>query len=420
MSSGASRSTYNSLSAGLFSEALIASGTSCSPSSTGLIVSSSSVSQATSQQAIDPAFVAAVASAVKAAMAAENSPSPSASSSPPISSHVLNLASSFAGGVPVQSAGSGLGSRASSYLANGGAFHSVNSSSLTPGSQGRPNFSVPSFLSTFASPCSVASSAFTGGVSLAASSVATSSGLGFSLPILQQPFVVGPGFSPIPAKTVNQIVAGKYIDLSDLLSVNIVQREPESQVFLDGRLVVQPSPKKQRRQIEDIASWCEAFANFTLIVTSSFPHRWKDLTSYKLLILRTHRHFSGRVWLAYDQAFRQHVAATGLTDWSSMNVELFNFHAAGASIRPGPTGTGVESPEATGAPSSHVVCRSWNRGRCSSLYAHCRFAHRCNLCAGSHRAQECTHRSETSTRSDRKRRSPSPPSSASSSKAKRH
>ena len=157
---------------------------------------------------------------------------------------------------------------------------------------------------------------------MAASSFATSSGLGFSVPILQQPFVVGPGVSLIPAKTVNQIVAGKYVDLSDLRSVNIVQHEPESQVYLDGRLVVQPSPKRQRRKIEDIASWCEAFAIFTLIVTSSFPHRWKDLTSYKLLILRTYRHFSGRVWLAYDQAFRQHVAATGLTDWSSMNCSI--------------------------------------------------------------------------------------------------
>lgn len=424
MTSGASRSTNNSLSAGLFSEASPALGTSCSPSYSGPLVSSSaanstsSVSQTSSQQALDPVFVAAVASAVKAALAAENTPSPSASPSPPLSSHVLNMASSFAGGVPVQSVG--FGSRTSSFLANGGVFPSVTSSSLTPGSQGRPTLSVPSFLSTFASPYSVASSACTGGVSLATSSFATSSGLGFSVPLLQQPFVVGPGFSPIPAKTVSQIVAGKYVDLSDLLSVNIVQREPESQVYLDGRLVVQPSPKRHRRKIEDIASWCEAFTIFSLIVTSSFPHRWKDLTSYKLLILRTYRHFSGRVWLAYDQAFRQHVAATGLTDWSSMNVELFNFHAAGASIRPGPTGTGVESPEATGAPSSQIVCRSWNRGRCSSLYAHCRFAHRCNLCAGSHRAQECTHRSESSTRSDRKRRSPSPPSSASSSKAKRH
>lgn len=28
------------------------------------------------------------------------------------------------------------------------------------------------------------------------------------------------------------------------------------------------------------------------------------------------RHFSGPVWLAYDQAFCEHKAATQLTDWS--------------------------------------------------------------------------------------------------------
>jgi len=31
---------------------------------------------------------------------------------------------------------------------------------------------------------------------------------------------------------------------------------------------------------------------------------------YHLSILRTYRHFSGRVWLAYDQALREHAAAT--------------------------------------------------------------------------------------------------------------
>ena len=39
---------------------------------------------------------------------------------------------------------------------------------------------------------------------------------------MDQPFVVGPGFPPVPAKLVAQIVAGKYIDLSDLLTVNLV------------------------------------------------------------------------------------------------------------------------------------------------------------------------------------------------------
>ena len=49
---------------------------------------------------------------------------------------------------------------------------------------------------------------------------------------------------------------------------------------------------------------------------------------YQLLILQTHRQFAGRVSLGYVQAFREHAAASNLTDWSTINVQLFNFHAA--------------------------------------------------------------------------------------------
>ena len=223
-----------------------------------------------------------------------------------------------------------------------------------------------------------------------------------------------PRFFTIPAKTVSQIVASKYVDLGDLLSVNIVQTEPESQAFLDGRLVFLPSAKKQRRRIEDIVTWSEAFTIFTLILTSYFLHRWKDLTSYKLLILRTYRQFSGRVWLAYDQAFRQHAAATKLMDWSTMNVQLYNFHAAGASVCSGSGGSLSELPEPSGADSSQVICGSWNRGRCSAQFASCRFAHRCSTCVGSHSASECSRRFDKTFSHDRKCSSASPPSVPSS------
>ena len=81
-----------------------------------------------------------------------------------------------------------------------------------------------------------------------------------SAPILHQPFVVGPGYSPIPAKLVGQIVAGKFVELSDLLSSNIVLSEPEPQLLFDGRLVFTSTPKKAKRHIKDIATWMEAFS----------------------------------------------------------------------------------------------------------------------------------------------------------------
>ena len=207
-------------------------------------------------------------------------------------------------------------------------------------------------------------------------------------PVADQPFVVGPGFLPVPAKLVAQIVAGNYVDLSKLLAVNLVQKDPERHLSLDGRLVLTSQPKKQRRRIDDIASWMEAFAIFSLILVSSFPHRWHDLMQYQLLILRTYRHFSGRVWLAYDQAFREHAAATRLTDWSSMNVQLFNFHAAGSSVRSSSLTTSNES-KGVALPCSRFVV----------------------MHIGAHRALSCTNKSSKEDGDCTKRRSCSPSAS---------
>lgn len=40
--------------------------------------------------------------------------------------------------------------------------------------------------------------------------------------VLHQPFVVGPDFSLVTAQLVSQIVAAKFIEFNDLLSLNIV------------------------------------------------------------------------------------------------------------------------------------------------------------------------------------------------------
>ena len=130
--------------------------------------------------------------------------------------------------------------------------------------------------------------------------------------MLNQPFIVGPGFSPIPAKVVGQVVAGKFIDLGDLLPSTVASAEPEPQLLFDGRLVLTSTPKKPKRRIEDKATWMEAFSVYCLIMISSFPRRSRDLLQYKLLILRTYRQFSGKVWLAYDRAFREHAAAANV------------------------------------------------------------------------------------------------------------
>ena len=150
--------------------------------------------------------------------------------------------------------------------------------------------------------------------------------LGSSLfpPSADKAFVVGPGHAPIPAKLVSKITSGQFVDLADLLSANLRTAEQEPQTFLDGKLVV--SKKRRAVEIQDILTWTEAFTIFQMVMCATHTHRWPDLTKYKLLIIQTARQSPSRAWLEYDLAFRKDAAATGASDWSKMNLDLYNFH----------------------------------------------------------------------------------------------
>ena len=224
---------------------------------------------------------------------------------------------------------------------------------------------------------------------------------------------MGPDYSPFPAKLVSQIRGGKFVDLSELLAANLVSSETEPQLMLDGRLVLSAPPKKPRRRIEDITTWTEAFMVYLLVLTSFFPHRWKDLTLYKLLILQIACQFSGQVWLAYAKAFWQHTAATWLADWSTMNAQLFTFHTGGASPRSPNLGTSLDSSEPVGSSSSRIPCMSWNKGKCTAPYTICRYYRRCSTCGGAHRSVSCVSRPDRKQESSVRRRSRSLASSSS-------
>ena len=343
-----------------------------------------------------PEFLATVVQAVKAALAVEQAlvPCPASMALPNQGQSSSTASSSSAmafGGIP-----SLLSLQATTFAASGAGFAAHSTSAGASAAQGRPAFVVPSLVSTFLPPNpshspSIANMAST----LSQESVLSSAMLpqanissATSFPVLNQPFIVGPGFSPVPAKVVGQVVAEKFVDLGDLFLSTVASAEPEPQLLLDGRLVLTSTLYKPTWRVEDIATLMEAFSVYCLIMISFFPHRSRDLLQYKLLILGTYHQFSRRVWLAYDRAFREHAAATNVVDWSSINVQLFNFHAAGASAR-GPNASLTDSLELARASASQILCNSWNKGRCVAQYASCHFAHRCSSCSGAHRAVNC-------------------------------
>lgn len=166
-----------------------------------------------------------------------------------------------------------------------------------------------------------------------------------------------------------------------------------------------PSPiilPKKRKEIGDIITWVECFGSYMSVVTKYNPSRSADLLAYMSLILRTSLRFSGNAWLNYDKAFRQEAAASGVSDWSFMRTDLYNYHTAGLaspcpSTLPPPFRQQTrEAHEARGSTNvSHQICFSYNRGRCSSRFANCNFRHVCGTpgCTANHRSIECPSRS---------------------------
>ena len=155
---------------------------------------------------------------------------------------------------------------------------------------------------------------------------------------------------------------------------------------MDGKLLV--STKKRVREITDIVTGVAAFTAFMWILCCTPPSRWQDMAQYKLLILQTAHQFSGKAWLHYGTAFRKDAATSGLTDWSRVNSNLYNFHTRL------PQQQQFQPPTTSSSPSRSLVsssnfCRSWNTGFCAWPYGQCRYCHCCESHEGEHPCVNC-------------------------------
>ena len=137
--------------------------------------------------------------------------------------------------------------------------------------QGRPNFVVPSFVSTFLPPTpSVAPSLLEcrGQASPHCAFLCTKCTC-FTAVIRGCTRLFARPTRTSEPDYIGQIRQTKRIALVEHRS-NTLRLDP--QLFFDGRLVLTSTPKKPKRRIEDIGSWLEAFAVYCLVLTSHFPH----------------------------------------------------------------------------------------------------------------------------------------------------
>ena len=104
-----------------------------------------------------------------------------------------------------------------------------------------------------------------------------------------------------------------------------------------------------------------------------------------LLILRTYRLFNRRVWLAYDKAFCEHLAAVKVVNWSTMNIQLLYtiFVLLGHWYVTDSTFPLVRCQKCL-----ERLCHRLSAGLGAEVYLppniSCRFANRCSHCGGPH------------------------------------
>ena len=99
------------------------------------------------------------------------------------------------------------------------------------------------------------------------------------VPPLNQSFVVGPGFLPIPYKTVVSITLGEYIELACLLKKPSEVPTSGPTISIDGRVVLSQAIRALGRLV-DVTQWVQAFSIYTLTMVSSFLQRASDLLKY--------------------------------------------------------------------------------------------------------------------------------------------
>ena len=93
--------------------------------------------------------------------------------------------------------------------------------------------------------------------------------------------------------------------------------------------------------------------------------------------------------------FRRDAAASGLNDWSKMNLDLYNFHLhspASYSLLQRPSSLSGFPQSSSGSLDScrHTpFCHSWNEGKCQWPFGRCRFRHNCSNCEGEHTKADC-------------------------------
>ena len=221
-----------------------------------------------------------------------------------------------------------------------------------------------------------------------------------------KPLAYSPVLPPIPAKAVEKIRSGAYLDLKELLPDNVTLVE-RIQGLGNAVVVHSPQTTVRLRSISDPLTWVFYFLSF--MVASSDCQTTRDMAAYAQIVIHQSRKHPGGGWLAYDQLFRQQRAAGIVLPWNDLapSIMAATVLRAGESCSlchlpdhptdqcalytesnqkpkpalPGPSKSQRYKPYPSASPkASEEVCRRFNKGTCPFSAASCPYTHACSSC----------------------------------------
>ena len=116
---------------------------------------------------------------------------------------------------------------------------------------------------------------------------------------------IGPRLPPIPARLVEKIQSGQFVELAELLPDHIGSLSDN--LALDNES--KTSSKQSKRQVSTILEWVRCFSLYMAVIALKYPARLPDLLGYQVLIVETTMEHEGDGWLGYDRRFRQMAVA---------------------------------------------------------------------------------------------------------------
>ena len=223
------------------------------------------------------------------------------------------------------------------------------------------------------------------------------------------PLMLSSSLPLIPAKVMEKITRGGYVDFKELLADNValVQRLQELGVPNGSQLL---SSSQRLREVQDPLTWIHCFLLYTAARVTHQETR--DLLTYGVLVINLARQHAGRGWLAYDNKFRLQKAAGSVAPWTEVNMPLMALtvlantghqaseracticysadHTKSECALKDLYGNKepVQDLSQSSTKSRRNICHRFNRGICAA--PQCRYDHACNLCFKSgHSALEC-------------------------------